>query len=164
MKRVFLAPHPDDETLFGTFTLLRHRPLVICVLDCGQERAAEFEQACDVLDVPQIRWEFPEKNPDWEQIGHRIRALDADALYAPAWVPDGNPQHSAVAEAARGAAPNVARYLTYTPAGKQTDGTPVAFELPWIGLKLRALGCYPSQFSHPSHAPHFLRDQTEYRI
>lgn len=164
MNRVFLAPHPDDETLFGAFTIIRHRPLVVCVLDCGSDRAAEFQEACDVLGVPHETWEFPEVAPDWDAIRNRIHTLPADVLYAPAWTSDGNVHHNAIAEAARGAAPNVARYLTYTSAGKQTDGTPVAFEFPWIGLKLRALACYRSQFSHASHAPHFLRDQTEYRV
>jgi hypothetical protein len=31
--KVFLSPHHDDETLFGAFTLLRERPLVVIVTD-----------------------------------------------------------------------------------------------------------------------------------
>lgn len=165
MKRVFLAPHPDDETLFGSFTILRHNPIVVCVLNCGAERTVEFEHACAELNVTSWQqWAYAEHTADWDAITTRIRNLRADVIYAPAWIADGNAHHNAVAQAARGAAPNVARYLTYTPAGKQTDGTPVPFELPWIGRKLRALACYESQFSHPSHAPHFTRDLLEYRV
>jgi hypothetical protein len=53
-------------------------------------------------------------------------------------------------------------YLTYTAAGKQTDGRSVPYEPEWIGLKHRALACYRSQFEQPGRAVHFLRDQSEF--
>src|SRR5690606_38099756 len=27
--RIFISPHPDDETLFGAYTLMREKPLVV---------------------------------------------------------------------------------------------------------------------------------------
>jgi LmbE family N-acetylglucosaminyl deacetylase len=164
MRSVFLAPHPDDESLFGSWTLLREKPLVVCVLACGSERAVEFANALKTLGVHDLAvWgAFPEGSPDWKVIAARIRSLKAERLYVPAPHPDGNEHHNALADAANGAAPSVVHYLTYTSAGKQTDGREVPYEREWIGLKLRALACYESQYSHPSHAPHFLRDQREF--
>jgi LmbE family N-acetylglucosaminyl deacetylase len=163
VTRVFLAPHPDDETLFGTFTLLRHKPLVVCVLDCGADRTVEFNAACDALDVPREQWPFPEAAPDWMAIRERVAAFDADVIYAPAWAERGNSDHNRVAAIADQTHPGgIVHYCTYTTDGKQTDGTLVAFETEWVSLKLRALACYPSQSGHPSHAPHFIRDQSEY--
>jgi LmbE family N-acetylglucosaminyl deacetylase len=162
MRSVFLAPHPDDETLFGAFTLLRHKPTVVCVLDCGAERAGEFFDACDVLDVPCQPWPFPETDPDWDAIAARVAALNTDVLYAPAWAKHGNSDHNRIAKIADETHPGaVVHYLTYTTDGKQTDGVIVSHEPEWVPLKIRALACYPSQSGHPSHAPHFMRDQTE---
>ena len=31
--KLFLSPHPDDETLFGAFTLMREKPLVVIITD-----------------------------------------------------------------------------------------------------------------------------------
>lgn len=164
MRSVFLAPHPDDETLFGAFTLLREKPLVVSVLSCGAHRTLEFAAAMKTLGIDDISvWgAYQEAAPDWSAIRDRIRALRADHIYAPAADPDGNVHHNELARAAVGAAPRVTHYLTYTSAGKQTSRCSVPYEREWIGLKLRALACYESQYSNPSHAPHFIRDQSEY--
>lgn len=162
MKRYFLAPHPDDETLWGSFTLLRHRPTVVCVLSCGAHRDAELHAACDVLGVPRETWSFPESEPDWPAIRDRIAMLGHAVIYAPAWAAGGNSDHNRIAELADETHPGrVVHYGTYTTAGKQTGGTIVPFEPDWVPLKLRALACYPSQSGHPSHAPHFMRSQEE---
>lgn len=164
MTAVFLAPHPDDETLFGAFTLLRHKPLVICILGCGATRTLEFAAAMRILGIEEIGvWgAFSEAAPDWLAIRERIQGLNADHIYAPAYAKGGSDHHNELARCVDGAAPKVTHYLTYTTAGKQTDGEAVPFEREWIGLKLRALACYESQYAHPSHAPHFLRGQEEF--
>lgn len=163
MRRVFLAPHPDDETLFGAFTLLRYKPTVVCVLDCGADRSREFYNACDTLGITEREvWSFRETAADWRAIRERIESLDAEVIYAPAAVENGNRDHNRIARIAEAAHPGrVVRYLTYTTEGKQTGGVLVPFDPEWVPLKLRALACYPSQSGHPSHAPHFMRSQEE---
>lgn len=157
---VFLAPHPDDEVLFGAFTLLRHRPRVIIVLDCGPDRTEESVSAGAVLGVEVTQWPYPEPSPDWDAIARRLWALPAiRKVFAPAYAEGGNPDHNHVAELAPAAAN---RYLTYTDAGKQTEGLEVNPEPEWIGLKHRALACFASQFRLPGRAEHFLRDIREY--
>jgi LmbE family N-acetylglucosaminyl deacetylase len=164
MRSVFLSPHPDDETLFGTFTLLREKPLVVSVLSCGTHRTLEFAAAMKTLGIKDIGiWgAFDELNPDWPSIRARIHALRAERIYVPAYHADGNVHHNELARAAEAAAPTVVHYLTYTTAGKQTSDQAVPYEPEWIGLKLRALACYESQYSHPSHAPHFTRGLDEF--
>ncbi len=162
MYRVFLTPHPDDETLFGAFSLIRYHPTVICVLDCAEGRRMEFVNACRVFGVQFATWDYPEQDPDWLAIRERIARLPADVLFAPAWAADGNQAHNELAAAAQHTDAELVSYLTYTTDGKQTDGEIVPCEPSWIGVKLQAMACYPSQYSDPSHAPHFLRDQTEY--
>ncbi len=162
MHRVFLTPHPDDETLFGAFTLIRHHPTVICVLDCAEGRRMEFVNACRTIGVQYATWDYPEADPDWLAIRERIARLPADVLYAPAYHVDGNQAHNELAAAAQQTDAELVSYLTYTTEGKMTDGELVECHPSWIGVKLAAMCCYPSQYSDPRHAPHFLREQTEY--
>lgn len=164
MRSVLLTPHPDDETLFATFTLLREKPHVVCVFDCGDERRTEFEAAMRTLGIkaPET-WGFPEDPwPNWASIREAIRNLGAERLYAPEAGDMGNLHHIGVGHAAADSGIPTVHYLTYTTAGKQTSGNPVPYEPAWIGLKLRALACYESQYAHPSHAPHFMRGLDEF--
>lgn len=162
MSSVFLAPHHDDETLFGAFTLLREKPLVVVVYDGGPEREAETEAAMEIIGCTVEHWRLP-RDIGVEALTERIDGA-FDRIFAPMWEADGQPQHNTVSNAAANhrAWPHITWYATYTPAGKTVTANEVPFEREWIGLKLRALACYPSQFCHPSHAPHFLRDQREF--
>lgn len=163
MTAVFLSPHHDDETLFGAFTLLRERPLVIMVYDDGPEREAETDAAMRILECEVEHWRFP-LDAVAEEIAPRIREYASELTFAPLWEATGQPQHNMVAEAAAGARSfmGITAFATYTPAGKTITANPVSYEPEWVPLKIRALACYPSQSGHPSHAPHFIRDQTEY--
>ena len=156
-KSVFLAPHSDDEVLFGAFTLLRHKPHVIVCTPGGHVREAETAAACQILGVTWEQWRAP-----LDELVYTLEERRYDRIFAPQPEVDGNSDHNAVGQVARnrfGAA--VTHYMTYTTAGK-SKGRPVEYELDWIGLKLQALACYPSQFGHPSHAPHFVRGLEEF--
>lgn len=161
MSGVFLAPHHDDETLFGAFTLLREQPLVVVVYDGGLEREAETSAAMEILGCPVAYWRLP-LDLDVAEIASRLDGMER--IFAPLWEADGQPEHNVVSNAAANhrARASISWYATYTTAGKTHLLHPVTFEPAWVALKLAALACYPSQSGHPSHAPHFLRDQTEY--
>jgi LmbE family N-acetylglucosaminyl deacetylase len=164
MTSVFLAPHPDDETLFGAFTLLREKPLVVIVTDSGErERHREFNKAMDVLGIDGRMWlGLPEAAPKWERVRDLLRDLAPERIYAPLPETRGNEHHNRVGHIALSAAPDITTlYTTYTPAGR-TEGRLVDFDPAWVELKFRALACYRSQIAHPSHAPHFLRAQYEF--
>lgn len=169
MPSVFLAPHNDDETLFGAFTLARDKPIVINILWCGHQRAHETLNALEILGCQGEQWRHAdEADPDWSLIETRLRLLADNTdgtVYAPA--PEtvgGNQHHDALGRlAGKVFGRRVTYYATYTDKGK-SDGTPVEMRPEWVGLKLRALACYPSQYEHPSHAPHFVRGLEEFYV
>lgn len=179
---IFISPHNDDETLFGAFTILRTLPLVVVVFDSyaqeqrgnpvtWRQRRAETLAACEILGVRAIFLGFSDADPSITAGDVRARLLGAlgaynEAVFAPAAEPDGHDQHNLVA-AAVDDGPGVCRYLTYQrEAGKSTSANAVPVLKPeWIGLKLRALACYESQWAPRLGCyPHFLRDQTEYYL
>ncbi len=179
---ILIAPHNDDETLFGAFTLLRERPLVAVVFDSfvqpargnpgtsATERRCETLEACKILGVHAVFLGFSDADETVtaDKIRRRLFAagLVTGPVFAPAFEPAGNAQHNLVAAAIEDG-PGVTRYLTYTPAGKSTSkyGRVPIMDPAWIGLKLRALACYESQWAPRLGCfPHFLRDQTEYYL
>jgi LmbE family N-acetylglucosaminyl deacetylase len=178
--KLFVAPHNDDETLFGCWTLLREKPLVVVVFDghvqasrgfgvSAEQRRAETRAACNILGVEVGFLGFSDADPPGDvDLYHRLAGLygHAEAVYAPANENGGHAQHNLVHRACL-CLTNVnrrERYLTYTKAGKSTSERPVPFEGSWIGLKLRALACYESQFDvRLGCQPHFIgRSLLEY--
>jgi LmbE family N-acetylglucosaminyl deacetylase len=175
--KLLVAPHNDDECLFACWSILRDKPLVVVVFDghvqqnrglaiTPEQRIAESKAACQILGV---EVDFLGLRDDQPPSADVIRTLleqrygAHDGVYVPAWEEDGHHQHNLVAEACIGL-PVVERYLTYTTAGKSTSKREVPFEGSWIGLKLRALACYESQFDvRCGCQPHFIgRSLLEY--
>lgn len=190
--KLFLAPHNDDETLFGAWTVLRERPTVCVVFDsfvqpsrgveyCDAEtRRIETERALRVLtgdpdiDGMEVPLEFLGLS---DAATHHAVALgkilmarfpDVRRVWAPAYENGGHDQHNVLADAAELAFPGkVTHYLTYTrTGGKSRGGTEV---LPRSGddiaRKLRAMACYTSQLQLDPRLgcwPHFMRDLSEY--
>ncbi len=159
----FLAPHNDDEALFGAYTLLRHRPhVIVCLRSFNEQRwdppifyedrERETAEACAVLGVEHEQWTvFPDDAPDWHHLGQRLSALRAGHVWAPLPEPGGHPHHNEIGEAAIDIFPNLTLYATYTHArGKTTTGTRVTPEPGWEALKRRAMACYKTQASHPA--------------
>ena len=175
--KLFLAPHNDDETLWGSFTILREQPLVAVVFDghvqaqrgetaaTADERRRETLAAMEILGAAVVFLGFSDgaKVPERARIAARMRGLGhPEQVWAPAKERNGNVQHNLIAELADECFPGrVTHYLTYTEAGKSI-GSPVLFEPEWPILKLQALACYESQIRLASGAPHFLREQMEY--
>jgi LmbE family N-acetylglucosaminyl deacetylase len=173
---IFLAPHNDDETLFGSFTLLREKPhVVVCLKSMVQElrglgitaaqREAETDAALQALGLSEwTQWQIPDSEPDWDEIEARFRALRAERFFAPAFEEEGHAHHNAIAEIAQRVFPRrkLTSYLTYTEHERSWKGKLVPFEPEWVILKLRALSCYRSQIYEASTQAHFLYPQYEY--
>jgi LmbE family N-acetylglucosaminyl deacetylase len=176
MRSVFIAPHNDDEALFGCYTLLRHKPDVIVVLrslkqeiDYGitsTTREAESAKALRILGCPHEQWAFTDVAPDWRAIRDRIQTLANvyDHCYAPACEQGGQRDHTFVGAFALAAfgPDRTTQYLTYTTAGKSMNGTPVPAEDGWPEIKRTVLDCYRSQIELPGTAPHFTRPLDEF--
>lgn len=179
VKMLFLAPHNDDETLFGSFTLIRHKPhVIVCTKSKKQSltipsityemREQETARAMEVLGCTWHNWPTWDVQPqyDAEAMGCWLEAWShVERVFAPAIESGGHPHHNLIGRVADQAfGDRVTHYMTYTAAGKSTSHREVEFEPAWIALKLQALGCYPSQIAHRELGcwPHFLRDQREF--
>lgn len=177
---IFLAPHNDDETLFGAYTLLRVKPLVIVATDsfiqplrgdqgCGPEaRRKETIAAMKILGCPVLFLGIPDNELTEEDLRERLKLLNVETLYIPA-IQGGNEQHDLIGRVAldlfgRRA---IERYTTYSKTEPYTVGnyelapTPRERE-----LKNLALDCYRSQIALPSTSIYFQaqRDKSEWLL
>jgi LmbE family N-acetylglucosaminyl deacetylase len=167
MPSVFIAPHCDDEALFGAFTLLRENPLVVvCFNGPDGIRADETRAGCRALGVDDVHFlGIDEHNPDPSALFNGLLQFsDFDKGYIPRWEEKGQRHHNMVSVAGALALKNATRYLTYSERGKSCDGREVRFELDWLRLKLIALACYRSQMARAETVEHFIRDQREYYV
>lgn len=163
---LFLSPHFDDEALFGSFTVLRHRPRVIVCFPSERDygttelREAETREALGVLGGT-----FAEA---WDGTDLVAKMRAADERYRPArvWAPDAacsHPQHQAVAAAAAKVfAGRLTTYHTYRDGERVRSEREVEAHPEWVETKLRALLRYRSQVQHPRVGVFFLHDQREY--
>lgn len=169
---IFLAPHSDDETLFGAYILLRHRPLVVVCFEGRRRRRdapaalreAETAAAMAILGCEHRCLGLP--SGAWESLETLLASLDVDHAWAPLPEEDGHSQHNGVGELALRLWPGrVTLYATYTMGGgKTTRGDRVEAEPGWPVLKRQALACYASQIARPGTSAHFERDIAEYTI
>lgn len=173
--KLFISPHNDDETLFGAFTLLRERPMVLIVTDSARQKAKgitayerhqESRAALAILGVQMGFLGIPDDLLELPELQYKVLKFIQDfgpfeAIFLPAFESGGNVDHNVVSRiCVPGLTPT--RYLTYTAAGKSRSEKMVPFEPGWPLLKLQALACYRSQIFEPSTRDHFLRDQYEY--
>lgn len=177
MSALLLAPHNDDETLFASFTILRHRPHVVtCFRSYVQERRggpdyrtreAETQQALFRLGGP--TWQqlpVRDDQPDVEMLVSCLREIQRDGLwdvvFAPAVEDGGHDQHNMVGHAALEIFGDqiVTPYLTYVRGeGKTRSGCAVPFEPDWPARKLMAMSKYQSQIEVENTSFWFL-DET----
>lgn len=122
---IFLAPHPDDETLFGGDILLKEHPLVVVVCDCWthekfrvsiQDRINECIRATSILGCNVIFLHLREKESDFYELSSLL--LDLKEKYKPkvVYAPEkegGHQDHDLVSEASV-VFDNVIYYKTYT--------------------------------------------------
>lgn len=157
--KLLLSPHNDDECLFAAYTLMREKPLVIIVTDSdaclaegvtAEERREESRRACELLGVPVVFLGLKDGmlEQDKENLKRRLAPFASqpwEHVYAPA-IQGGHKDHDALGEVISSMFSPVSFYATYaqgecfTPAGREIQPT-----LAEIGLKNRALDCYPSQ-------------------
>lgn len=170
MKSLFLSPHNDDETLFGSFTLLREDPFVVVVLRSFvqenrglgilyRHRERETEEALKVLGVSSWeQWTFPDDDPPWDLIFESMASFHPEHVYAPYPELKGHNHHNTIGEAALEiyGPENVTLYCTYA-YGEITRTRGVKVEAPpeHYEQKKQALLCYQSQIHEPSTGHHF---------
>jgi LmbE family N-acetylglucosaminyl deacetylase len=171
--KLFLSPHNDDAALFGTFTILRERPLVVTVFDSyiqeargtgvtARQRREEDQAAMEILGAPVQFLGISDRVHYPHELFCRFAEFgQPEMVWAPQPEPNGHAHHNLVGEVAGRLFENVTYYMTYTTAGKSV-GRRVAHEPKWAILKLCALACYGSQIGQANQVEHFLREQHEY--
>lgn len=177
-RALFLAPHNDDETLFGAFTLLAWHPdVVVCYRSAKQKgidpvvRERETAVALSILkgDGSFVQAEVFDTAPDDELVDHLTATLPGmhdvfgrsdqyDIVFAPAIEDGGHEQHTLVGKIARDVfGEKVVHYLTYRRGfGRSRSSTEVPFHPLWPAAKLAAMSMYRSQIELPSTAPWFV--------
>ena len=164
---LWIAPHNDDETLFGAFTLMRKHPLVAVVTDSWlqfnrgenitcEQRWMETAMAMNILGCPFVRIGIRDDIINEWMVTEKLgRFSGFDTVYVPA-VQGGNPHHDLIGIVARRHFPNVKQYTTYSSTDLYTTGLEEVVPTPEeLKLKNRALEYYTSQIKLPATAPHF---------
>jgi LmbE family N-acetylglucosaminyl deacetylase len=177
---LFLAPHNDDETLFGSFTILEHQPhVVVCFRSYKQEHLYGITAAARELETARAVWHLgtgweqlhnPDHRPDLDKLVFDLGVLDhehePDVVWAPAVEEGGHEQHNMVGQVARALwGDRVRPYLTYRRGHMRSRGIEVPFQTNWVLRKLRALACYETQIGLTGDCQPWFMDDTlrEYR-
>lgn len=178
--KLFVSPHNDDETLFGAFTLMREKPLVVIVTDSyiqpnrgdkgcsARERREETSRAMRLLGCPVFFAGLRDDTLDAGSVVSLLASFEGfEMIYAPSFQ-GGNVQHDMISSIAMQVfGPKLVTYTTYTKTELYTKGEieiiPTSEE---NELKHQALWCYQSQINLSSTKPHFeaVIDQNEWLI
>jgi LmbE family N-acetylglucosaminyl deacetylase len=176
--KLFISPHNDDESLFGAFTLLREKPVVLIVTDSwiqfnrGEEVTAdqrwqETQEAMKILGCPVIRGGIRDDVIDEWMVRNLLeKFVGFDEVYAPMVIVNGNPHHNLVGKVAMEVfGDKLKRYVTYAKHSLYMAGEEEVKPTPEeIELKNKAFECYPSQLK--INGPHFeaVRGRSEWFI
>ena len=163
---LWLSPHNDDETLFGAFTLMREKPLVVIVTDSwiqfnrgesctADDRWLETLGAMGYAGCSVFRGGIRDDVIDEDAVRNLLmRFVGFKTVYAPAVI-GGNPHHDLIGKVAGDLfRNNIEFYTTYTkenlwvPGIKEVVPTPEEIETKDLMMK-----CYISQLR--INGPHF---------
>jgi LmbE family N-acetylglucosaminyl deacetylase len=179
MNSLFLSPHSDDAVLFGSFTLIREKPIVLTITDSyiqvnrgesitAEQRRLEDEEAMKILGCSLVFGEIRDDIIDeWFVKKLLDKFRNFEAIYAPA-IQGGNPHHDLIGKVAKEMfGDRVIQYTTYSKESLYTEGkiriSPAPGEME---LKNKALECYKSQINLLTTKPHFdaVRGKDEWLI
>ena len=169
--KIFLSPHSDDEILFGAYTIMREKPLVVICThatmqgDNGDERAMESYRAMKMLGASVMFLGIDEdKLTDMALFKKLVFLNDFDGpleFIVPEYEENGNPHHNLVSKTAKEMFPNVRTYKTYTGLEDRTIGEEVIPTPEELELKKLAMACYKTQIENPNTA-HYFNVTNEY--
>jgi len=168
MLKLFLSPHNDDESLFGAYTLMREKPLVVVVYDSyvqdwvtTEERREETAKAMAVISRPYSFIGLNDKTATRDDTYGALSEFTPDVVYAPT---GSHKHHTWLGEIARELwGDKVILYTTYETSPDLVIGSveikPTDDE---IATKNAMLDCYVSQLE--KNKPHFdaVRNRSEY--
>jgi LmbE family N-acetylglucosaminyl deacetylase len=170
--KIFLSPHSDDEVLFGAYSIMREKPLVVICTHAtmqggnGYERAMESYRAMRILGAQVMFLGIDEDELTEEVLEERLSFIRNDdyyhTLYAPEYEENGNPHHNIVANVAKRLTDeDVKTYKTYTGLESRTEGKEVIPTPEELQKKKEAMSCYQTQINNPNTA-HYFNVTNEY--
>lgn len=167
MRPLFLSPHSDDETLFGSYTLLRHNPeVIICLRGTTQTGISYERRATEAncaswwlgIDTP-THWPCDDGKVDWDEVRSRMKLLaPRDQVFAPMVELGGHHEHNMIGGMADEVFgwENVTHYATYVRGhGRSQTETQVSYEPDWPAKKFKAMACYVTQINLDNTRPWF---------
>jgi LmbE family N-acetylglucosaminyl deacetylase len=177
---LFIEPHQDDSVLFGAYTLMRHKPLVVSVtssfiqpnrgdVGCDADtRRKESIEAATMLGCPIVFMDIPDTELTEEIFRERIKFFNPETVYIPA-AQGGNKHHDLINKVClevfgRSRCEQYSNYSKtnlFIQEGYEIKPTQIEIE-----LKNKALDCFKSQLSLPSTKPHFdiVRGKSEWLL
>jgi len=160
--KLFIAPHNDDEALFGSYIILREKPKVVVVTRSflqekrgiyWQTREQESREAMKILGAEIEFLNLPDVTLNEKELIECLKKYsNIEKVYAPG-LQNGNREHDIVSKACTKVFKDkVIYYATYT----KENFTPVGSieikpTLQEIKLKNKALECYKSQAHNYKH-------------
>ena len=152
--KIFLAPHNDDECLFGLDILIEERPLVVIVThstlqgDNGFERALESYKAIKDLGLSICYLQIDEDKLTEESLVDKLgKFYTTDVVYIPK--ESDNEQHNLVRETAKKIFRNTYEYDNYL------NGV-VSKETKYPEIKKQVLKHYKTQINIEATKHYFL--------
>jgi LmbE family N-acetylglucosaminyl deacetylase len=177
-NKLWVSPHSDDAVLFGAFTLMREKPLVLTVTDSwiqfnrgenitAEQRRLEDEEAMKVLGCSIVFGGIRDDVIDaWAVKDKLSRFRGFNGIYAPA-IQGGNEAHDLIGKVALEVFGDVKQYTTYSATELYTTGKEeVKPDSREMLVKEAALNCYQSQIQLPATKPHFeaVKNRSEWFI
>ena len=162
-KSILISPHQDDESLFGAYTIMREKPLVIICTDSytqwergdgitNEERTNESIEAMKLAGADVEFLHIPDNEPLRLNLLEKLEDLrikyNPDIVYAPAQEEGGNMWHNAIGRISKLAGfKEIKHYMTYGSANyTKTKGDELVIPTDKEKeLKKKMLACYPSQ-------------------
>jgi len=176
---LFIEPHQDDAALYGFYTLLRVKPILISVTSsfiqpnrgdqgCDADtRRKETIEAAKIAGVPVVFLDIPDTELTEENLRERLQHFNPETVYIPAQHENGNPQHNLIGKVCLELfGKKCEQYCTYVRGDFNIvkgswEVKPTHNE---IELKNKALDCFKSQLALPATKPHFdaVRGKSEW--
>lgn len=162
--KLFVAPHNDDEALFGAYTLMREHPLVLIVTDgiihqqrFGIKPSVRRQESRDACKIAGCDIEFlgiPDNDVNKKDLRFLFSKYRPSVVYAPA-IDGGNATHDLVSDIAWQVwGEKCIFYTTYSKTSFRIRGdTEIIPTKEERDKKIAMLKCYKSQLG--INKPHF---------